>query len=465
MALENPSSMAPTMVRPAAARRRTTAPVLDPTRMPWWLWLVLAGSVLLAGAVFVRLAKPQQQPPDEPPGPTTSPGPVTPPQPGPLPVETAHTGLRAILDRLAKDPLRWAAAGAMPLPTTGELDAAMSEESDPNLRRLLDALRLVYAGDLDKARAAAEDAWGQAPKGDADAALVRGEVLLLDHRWTGQDKPLDDALEMFQGVASPEPLDVAVLRAVVLISKREEDRAEEACLALLERENGSARLHLLEALRHQGKGQIAKARQEVAKAKGLDPTLEDCGYDAFLGWFEAFDRRAWDGMSEQVLLEATKGRRWPLAHLLRAWVAVHRLDWEGAAEEMKEFERARTGLWPAIEPEELHLLAAARTVRARQAVAGVATFAWLGEWDEAEAAGARARELAGEGVDADGRKEMLRDLEFWLAVACAAKGDVAEGLAHAQAYLDHGGEKAYLDVRDNLKPLRGDPGWAALREK
>ncbi|GEM_PF-2543838 len=465
MALENPSSMAPTMVRPSAARRRaaTPAPVAAPAGRPWWPWMVLAAAVLLAVALFLRWEKPRQEPPVGPPGPVVPVQRGLPP-PGPGPIEAA-SGLRGILDRLGKDPLRWAAAGAMPLPTTLELEAAKKEEPDPNRRRLLEALRLVYIGDKEKAKAAAESAWKQAPKGDADAALVRGEVLLLDHRWNGGAKPLEDALEMFGGVTSPEPAEVAVLRAVVLISMQEEDRAEEACRALLEREPDSARFHVLEALRYQGKEQFAEARQELAKAKSLDPALEDRGYDAFLGWFDAFDHGTYDGMTEQVLLESTKDRPWPLAHLLRAWVSIHRSDWERAAEEMKEFERARPGLWPALEPEELHLLADARTVRARQAVAGVATFAWLGEWDKAAAAGAQARELAGEGVDADGREATLRDLEFWLAVASAAKGDVAEGLGHAQAYLDHGGERAYLDARDNVKPLRGDPGWAALREK
>lgn len=462
MALENPSSMAPTMIRPSAARKRATTTA--PAAASRWPWLVVAAVVLLAAGLGWNRLKPAPGPAAGSPGPSTPPGPVNPPQPGPGPVATVRTGLRGVLDRLAEDPLRWAATGAMPLPTSAEIEAAKKEEPDANRRRFLEALRLVYLGDKDKAMETAETAFGQAPKGDADAALVLGEVLLLAHRWSGANMPLDDALDRIRRVTPPEPIDVAVLRAVVLISRREEYQAQEACASVFNREHDSARFYALEALRYQGLAQFASARQKLAKGMSLDPTLEDRGYDAFLGWVDAFSHRAWDGMCEQVLLEATKGRPWPLAHLLTAWMAVHRSDWDGAAEEMKEFERTRPQLWPALEPEELHVLAAARMVRARQAVAGVATFVWFGEWEEAAAAGKRARELAGEGVDQEGREETLRDLEFWLAAGCAAKEEIAEGLTHAQAYLDHGGEKANLEARENLKPLLDDSGWKALRE-
>lgn len=474
MALENPSSMAPTMVRPSAARKRVApAPVRPPvpssSRMRWLFGLAVAAAVIVLVSVLGKktgipyvapgMTTPAAQVPPNP----TSPPPVTPPQAGTEAI--THVGLRRILDRLAKDPLRWAAAGAMPLPTIEEIDAATKEEPDANRRDLLRALALVYSGAKDEALAAAETASNKAPKGNADAALVRGEVLLLAHRWTEESKPLEDALAQFAEVTPADQIDVAILRAVVLISRRDVDGAEDACRHLLMRDQGSPRLHFLLAFQLQAVGKYSQASREASKALGLGTGLDDYGYGAYLDWYAAFDHRRVDGMDEQVLLEHTRDRPWPLAHLLRAWVRITHSDWEGVSAEMKSYEQVRPRLWPALEPYELHALAEAGTLPPKQAFAGLLTFLWLGRWDDAIAAGARAVEASKDIDDAQQREDFVRDTEYQLARACVGKRDLQGGLAHVEACLAHGGRKDFLETESELGELRADPRWRSVIDK
>ena len=539
MALENPSSMSPTMVRPAAAKKRAAAPgrsAVSPSRpapapkRPWWLWGGLAAAVVLVGiALFGNKVKMPYQAPvaspgppaSTPPGPTTPapttptppgpvnppqpghvdpapPGPVDPPQPGPKnppdpgpvdpprvpvdppqpppknppdpgPVATAHLGLRKILDRLAKDPLRWAAAGAMPLPTEEEIRSAKEEEPDSNCKDLLEALRLIYAGRTDEAVDKAGMAWERAPS--VEAALVRGEILLLKHRWTGEDEPLADALDMFKKITPPEPDDLMVLHAIVLISRQDEDGARKACAALLEKAD-SARFHLLEALRRQGlyRGgdeggeHLAAASAEVEKAKKIDPTLDDHGYGAFLDWFAAFGTRKYDGMDEQVLLEHTKERPWPLTHLLRAWVRLYHSDWKGAAAEMQSYDELRPRLWPALEPSELHALAEAGTLSARQAYAGILSFLWLGRWDDAVAAASRGVEKSSEIGKAE-RDAFLCDIEYQLARAYQGKGEFDSAFQHLEGCLAQGGRRDRFENSTDFDTLRADRRWREALDK
>ncbi len=442
IALGSPSSMRATVVRtrptPSPARRRLPA---------WAAWVAIAALLVPVGVWFLFLQEPASRPKH-----------TIPPQPGEREAPAKETvGLRRVLDWLAGHPLRWAAVGAMALPSDRELRDAKDAEPEAARKELIETVRLAWLGDQDQAWTMA----AAAPKSDPDAALVFAEVAILRHRWTGETEALTQALSALAPYRTPEHV---ALRAVVLISSEAREAAEEVCLTLDGLLPGSPIPHLVRALHGQGKRDFPAALAELEKARLADPKLDDGGYGLFLGAYSRFLSGTIDRDAEWKAIESAGDARWPMTHLLRAWARALFLDWDGVARHMREYVKVRPPLWPALEPYELHELAAAGDSPARQALAALHTHLYLDGYDEAIQAGERAIDLAEEIEENDEREGFLRDCHFYLARVCVADDHPETARSHVKEAHRLGATREFLEEQEGFQSLRGEE-WDRLFEK
>jgi len=376
----------------------------------------------------------------------------------------ADTRYRALLDSLAGNPLRWAAAGAIPLPTAAELDDLRAALPDERRRGIVQALLKLYTGDEREAWRLAQRTWLDAPE-DPEAMMAYGEVAMMKFRWSGERDDLARAVNLIDKVRPPETPDRIALRAAMLVSLEQTDRALAESDRLLESAPGAAESHLVKCLYHQGIRDFDGAREHLRKAHALDPELDDFGYGALLVVLKASNARTYDEETNRELAAELKEGTSPLAHLVRAWRSAVRREWDDIGRHMAAFERTRPALWPAIEPGDLHDLAAARGSSPLQFRAAMMTLLGFGKFDDALAAGKLAIQRAGEIADGEAKRNHVRDVHYHSARAHLGREDRAAALQSVAEALANGATVEFLEQDYDMTPLRELPEWEPLMKK
>jgi hypothetical protein len=376
-------------------------------------------------------------------------------------VDEPDAAFRGMMDRIASNPLRFAAAGTIPLPTKLELNEARHATASEPLKKLLEALRELYSGEseaFERALACLAEAEAKGAKGTADAAVVRAEIGLLRWRWTNPPDGvvLDEALTQLRPL--PETPDRLALRAIALISKRD-GAAETETDRLTAVAPDAPESYLVRAQLHQGRAAWDEARVAVGKAREIDPALDDGGYRAYLDMCAAWT--SFDDAAQTKLAGVLGASEAPLAHLVRAWAAAVRLKWDDLGRHLDRFLATRPAVWLALEPGVLHELASTDRAPWNRAFATMKMMCEVGRTDDSMTAAAHALAEAEKAGDRDARREA----NWQIARLWATREIPAAALKHVEAALKDGARPEDLEQEGDFATLRETGEWKELMKK